>query len=681
MNQQLRFIVDSLNKPPYGRRFNLVSFDSLDSLSLLQVLNDVLAEISPEHSIDLREEPPEQTAVRMFSLLRVLKYKPKADQGGGLNAFRQGLLQGEKSTVYPLLHWLLERTPELKKRAYLARFLVKIEVPAEHLQDDAVVEVNQTYEELVEQFKELHRTVEQQRASPFSVAEVRKDIASMEEEREQLAKRIERLKHKAASVPNHSDMLEAAKRLRRERDREGELGEQRLEQKNQLLHARQKVQRLQQQLRELRSSSVGLTPEALISQLTEERRLKGILARESLPKKVEAKRKECIELERVLSEPVVSDQDLDTIRAQIDEVNSEVARLMEKHMPGNDPVQDKLALFRQQASIIARKKESAAENYKASLDELAAAESELQAKREQLKEFDGGEVLREDEFKRYVARLRTMSTTYKKKKAALSTLKAEYGVLARTEEILKSRDENAQELVAILEQKQGVQGYRQAQETLEQVSAAKSELDETKGRVLEEMSERVQQLHAAIATKKASLAPLIKEIRPLRQKHQELLATHTEKKLAYDTVAVGMESQRAHTEQEVRAYWEETTAEESRYHYLQCMLKSVEIQQQRVAQEMKSYVSGDPAEKRKSLRDQFTRKIQEQEALGKALREKQQAVRGGHEDAMRQVRMWKDLRQLFQVKRECFVRGQQQRLHAQATEQAIMANEDRLVLS
>ena len=463
--------------------------------------------------------------------------------------------------------------------------------------------------------------------------------------------------------------------------REGELGEQRLEQKNQLLHARQKVQRLQQQLRELRSSSIGLTPEALISQLTEERRLKGILARESLPKKVEAKRKECIELERVLSEPVVSDQDLDTIRAQIDEVNSEVARLMEKHMPGNDPVQDKLALFRQQASIIARKKESAAENYKASLDELAAAESELQAKREQLKEFDGGEVLREDEFKRYVARLRTMSTTYKKKKAALSTLKAEYGVLARTEEILKSRDENAQELVAILEQKQGVQGYRQAQETLEQVSAAKSELDETKGRVLEEMSERVQQLHAAIATKKASLAPLIKEIRPLRQKHQELLATHTEKKLAYDTVAVGMESQRAHTEQEVRAYWEETTAEESRYHYLQCMLKSVEIQQQRVAQEMKSYVSGDPAEKRKSLRDQFTRKIQEQEALGKALREKQQAVRGGHEDAMRQVRMWKDLRQLFQVKRECFVRGQQQRLHAQATEQAIMANEDRLVLS
>ena len=463
--------------------------------------------------------------------------------------------------------------------------------------------------------------------------------------------------------------------------REGELGEQRVEQKNQLSHARQKVQRLQQQLRELKSLSVGLTPEALVTQLTEENRMKGILTRESLPKKVEAKRKECIELERVLSEPVMSEQDLDTIRAQIEEVNSEVARLMEKHMPGNDPVQDKLALFRQQASIIVHRKEAAAEDYKATMDELAAAESELQAKREQLKQFDGGEVLREEEFKRYVARLRTMSTSYKKNKAELSTLKAEYGVLARTEEILKSRDENVQELVAILEQKQGVQGYRHTQDTLEQVSAAKSELDETKGKVLQEMSDKIQQLNASITQKKTSLAPLIKEIRPLRQKHQELLATHTEKKMAYDTVAAGVESQRAHIEQEVRAYWEETTAEESRYHYLQCMLKSVELQRQRVAQEMKSYVSGDPAEKRKSLRDQFTRKIQEQENLGKALRDKQKEVREGHADAIKQVKMWKDLQRLFQVKRECFLQGQQQRLYAQATEQAIMANEDRLVIS
>lgn len=677
MNQQLRYIVDTLNQPPYNKRFNLVTLDSLDSFSLLQVLNDVLAEISPDHKIDLREEPPDQTAIRIFSLLRILKYKPKADQGGGLNAFRQGLLQGDKATVYPLLQWLLEKTPELKKRAYLARFLVKIEVPSEHLQDDTVLEVNTTYEELVEQFKDLHKTVEQQRSSQFNVAEVRKDIAAMEEEKEQLIKRIERLKHRATSVPNNAEMLKGAQRLRKEKDREVELGEQRLQQKNQLLHSRQKIQRLQQQLRDVKGSTLGLSPEGMIAQLEEENHLKQILTQETFPKKVEAKRKECIELERVLSEPVTSELDLDAIRQQIDEANMEVARLMEKHMPGSDPEKNKLALFRQQASIIAHKRESAAEGYKAAMDELSVAESELQSKREQLKQFDGRQVLREDEFKRYVAKLRTLSTTYKKKKGELSAFKAEYGVLARTEEILKSRDDNVQELVAILEQKKGVYGYRQTQEVLEEVSAAKSELDQQKGKILQEMSAAIHQLNETIAEKKASLAPLIKEIRPLRQRHQELEASHGEKKVAYDTVAAGLSSQRSHLEKEVRAYWEELTAEESRHHYLQCMLKSVELQQQRLAAEMKSYVSGDPAEKHKSLRDQYTRKIQEQENLGKELRDQQKEVRETHADSMKQVKMWKDLQRLFEVKQECFLQGQQQKLQAQAVEEA---TKDRLVL-
>lgn len=163
MSQQLRYIVDQLNAPPFNRHYNLVTFDSLEPLPLLQVLNDVLGEISSEHKIDLREEPPDQTALRIFSLLRILKYKPKTDEGGGLNAFRHGLLEGEKGTIYPLLQWLLERLNELKKRAYLARFLVRIDVPAEFLQEEAALELHTTYQQLVEEFKELHKMVEQQR--------------------------------------------------------------------------------------------------------------------------------------------------------------------------------------------------------------------------------------------------------------------------------------------------------------------------------------------------------------------------------------------------------------------------------------------------------------------------------------------------------------------------------------
>ena len=54
------------------------------------------------------------------------------------SSFRRGLVTGSKPVIHPLLQWLLQRLPELRKRAYLARYLVKLEVPAEFLQDDVI---------------------------------------------------------------------------------------------------------------------------------------------------------------------------------------------------------------------------------------------------------------------------------------------------------------------------------------------------------------------------------------------------------------------------------------------------------------------------------------------------------------------------------------------------------------
>lgn len=74
----------------------------------------------------------------------------------------------------------------------------------------------------------------------------------------------------------------------------------------------------------------------------------------------------------------------------------------------------------------------------------------------------------------------------------------------------------------MLENKKGVSGYRLTQENLEKVSTIKSELDETKGKTLEDMSDMVRRLTNKIAEKKNSLAPIIKELRPLRQRAQVL---------------------------------------------------------------------------------------------------------------------------------------------------------------
>ena len=52
------------------------------------------------------------------------------------------------------------------------------------------------------------------------------------------------------------------------------------------------------------------------------------------------------------------------------------------------------------------------------------------------------------------------------------------------------------------------------------MSSLKADLDQMKGRTLEDISFMVQKLTSKIVEKKSALAPIIKELRPMRQKYQ-----------------------------------------------------------------------------------------------------------------------------------------------------------------
>lgn len=48
MGDQMQFIVEKLNQEPFRKNYNLITFDSLESMQLLQLLSDVLGEIDPK---------------------------------------------------------------------------------------------------------------------------------------------------------------------------------------------------------------------------------------------------------------------------------------------------------------------------------------------------------------------------------------------------------------------------------------------------------------------------------------------------------------------------------------------------------------------------------------------------------------------------------------------------------
>jgi intraflagellar transport protein 81 len=73
--QEIQFIVDRLNEPPFGMGLSLVAFDEKTPFELLEIVNALMAQLSADHRVDLRDETPEATANRMLDFLRVLNYK------------------------------------------------------------------------------------------------------------------------------------------------------------------------------------------------------------------------------------------------------------------------------------------------------------------------------------------------------------------------------------------------------------------------------------------------------------------------------------------------------------------------------------------------------------------------------------------------------------------------------
>ena len=72
-----------------------------------------------------------------------------------------------------------------------------------------------------------------------------------------------------------------------------------------IVHANQRLQRLQAQMKEARAASAGASAESLVRRLEEENRANNFLVTEKLPKEIEAKKKFVETLDKVTALAVV----------------------------------------------------------------------------------------------------------------------------------------------------------------------------------------------------------------------------------------------------------------------------------------------------------------------------------------------------------------------------------------
>ncbi|OQS07614.1 Intraflagellar Transport Protein 81 [Thraustotheca clavata] len=646
---ELQLIVEKLNKEPFNHNFTLVAFDEKSNFELLQILNEVFSAMDARHNIDLRDELDEQRTYRYMELLQLLKFQLPQD----IEDFRENLTRGERMVVYPILYWALKNFPVHKKRAYLGRFLAPLQVPQEFLGNDTLNSQFEQYKQFQNEFKNVHKQVEQLRTSKIRPGELRKEITQLEEESHQLSEKIAHLKKKTANESGFKDILEATSALRKEQEEQAKLAERKRDQMMGLNMAQKRSRDYDQRLNEMRQSiTTNMQPDQLFDQLQNQvDRHRDILINK-FPAEFRIQQEKLQHLDAALSEPPKTEADIADMEDEIQSLKNSIQHFTDQlndiQKAAGD---DKLAIFRQHANIQTKKLNDKIDEMNKARQEKVALQKQLEEQEAKMAEVSGPKFMKREEFKQYANTLRNKTNHYKKMKAELAEITAESVVLHRTEQVLKSRDNDLDSLLKDIEASKGVVGYMDTEGKLNEISERNAQVNAYKGETLEEISRIVTDINQTLKERKNQLAPQIKDLRAVRQKYQEMEQVYLEKKAQYDNTAVGLETERIKLEQECTAFQDDCLREESQYHHLNALLQIETARLEKVTQE-EEFEKGNGKLLRdfRTFQELYKNKVNQQESLTKELRKQQKTLKSNLGDYVIQRNMFDQLHNLLQCK-------------------------------
>ncbi|KAL3990820.1 hypothetical protein ACH3XW_33355 [Acanthocheilonema viteae] len=628
MATELQTIIDGLNDEPFKMNLNLISFNTISNEQLLQILSDVLLWIEGLDTIDIREEGVDVTAIRIFNSLCVLKYRPPNDIEK-LQQWRRNIVEGEKMVIYPVLGWIFKNVDMMKERAYLARYLTKIDVPGA-FQDPELIELSNQISTLMEEFKDIHSQVIETRKDSLMMENIRADLTSMKIEKEQLSKRVDKIERKLHGIANMERLLRLAEKCRMENEQLEKIGHLKLEQQNLILFNDQKLQRLNILLEEVRAAGENVDPTKRMKALKEEMETNRYMVNEKLPKEIESKKGIVADLKKVVDVAVMDKNDIAELQQKIDKVNQEIMDLISER-DRNDESTDKLSIYRHQASSIYKKKAQLVEKLQKARLELQNITNKVETKGNNLREKGGTDfVITTTQFKNYTSKLRTKTSNYKRKHAEISDLKSEHAILSRTVDILANQwkklmqkiEENGRRIIERHDAKDD-----------EKFESTKPETNDMK-----KLRDMISKLNQQMDLKRMTVDDFKQSNAELNKHLADAMESFDAKKRNYEASEANFESAFREVEEDVRNMEDEMITKKRKIFRADIELKIMKTISEKLRQDGLKLIN--------QIEKEISRINKEMEILQQSNQENKLSV----EEATAQVAMWRSLMKIFQLK-------------------------------
>ncbi|XP_068986537.1 intraflagellar transport protein 81 homolog [Bombus flavifrons] len=621
MRENTKFIVIEVNKL-LRRSYSVIYFNSLSSEELVQVLKEVLIKIQDQNvdASDTKNETPEEISIYILSILRILHYQPQTDPV----TFRQGLIRGDPDTIHPILTWLLSHVNIVRKRAYLSRFLVKLEVPAEYLGDPEVSALYEQYTSLIDRFKAAHKEREIGRKNFENASELTADLKTMEKEKEAVTIRIEKMRTKAESGIH---LLDAARALRIEKDKERDFALQEEQEKEIISRLQTNLQRLERELQILKKDENEITAQSLLQHLSEVITVQTIVTDEKLPAEIHTRKDHIKALNAVKQYLYLGPDQITTLRNKLDSIGKEIQNLIEFKISQSNI--DKIEPFRQQAAAVANIKRNILEKLERTMSSLQELQVKLEEKHELSKMVVEDVIPKGEELKKYINRLKTRGTLYKHCKSELTWLNAENSVLHRTAAILENQ-------------------YNQCNQARERLETVKKNIPVN---FTEENASSINlQLGRDVSAFRAKLVPLINEVQSLRQKCREFEQQQEKAKKAHNEVESSMSSSINNLQSEVQSRKNKIAKDIEEKDKLQNLITKMKTMEERIKRDIEDPTVSDPGKK---IKEELNSAIQAEETKLKNLTMEKERLKEISVVNEKQTQMWNDILSVFKCKIKC----------------------------
>ncbi|KAL4499945.1 hypothetical protein ABPG72_015294 [Tetrahymena utriculariae] len=649
-NEELKLIVKCLNDKPFNYDLKLVTFDELSNIDLLDVLYKVLLYLDKNTFENIKQKMPEQIGSDTCNFLNILGYPippPPNDV-----EYQTQLLQGEKRVVNPILYYLLSRLEEHQQRAYLAKYLVPFTLPEDIPFDEEMKTFNDKYKDLQAEFQVHHQDYQAALRESQNPTELKKVLASLEGEREQLISKINISKSKNTMNPEFQALLEETNLLRKEQEEEARLDDKIYQQKSQLEYTDQQLLTAQQRLLDAQKSmDPSNTPEQMLQSMRNEVKKNRELSTMRLAIEINEKKKKLEATEKLLMEPPMTQGELSNLDNQLVVLRRAVTILEEKL--AKKPPQDdsKLLIYRQSAQQVARKKEKAIEELKRTEEEQTALEKKVQALTEKLNKERGAGIGGISDMNAYVKTVAEKAAKCKEMRKQLSNLEQEKILLSRTEEVLKKNKAEYDQMIKKIEKEKNVEGISQIIQDGEDLTEANNQMNNQKEKKLEEFSQLTVKYNQMKKEKQVYLKQQAEEQKEMQKKMEEVEQVWKTKKAEYDRVILKSESEINQLEQEVKKLKEEVYRDDTKITSLKYSQQILDLKLNRLNEEEK-YQKGEKqlSSQYKSYVELFNGEARKLEEQIIELRKQRELVKENHEPSIRQQQMFADLKKFLTLK-------------------------------